>query len=112
MSGPTRLPGETAARPILPLIGDLDLGVGELDLRVAEVRLGLHHRGLGLTLLGGALVELGDRSVALAGEFGGARQLLIGVGECCLGRGELRLALVDRGFERLLLDREDDLALL
>ena len=89
----------------------LDLGVRELDLRVAEVRLGLHDGGFGLTLLGGALVQLGDRRVALAGEFGGACQLLIGVGERRLGGGELRLALVDRGFERFLLDREHDLAL-
>src|SRR6202040_4254911 len=42
--------------------------------------------------------------------FGGARQLLFGIGERRLGGGKLRLALVDGGFERFLLDRKDDLA--
>jgi hypothetical protein len=37
-------------------------------------------------------------------------QLLIGVRERRLGGGKLRLALFDRGLERLLLDRENDLA--
>ena len=89
----------------------LDFGVGELDLRVAQVRLGLHDRGLGLTLLGCSLVELGDRGIALAGKLGGALQLLIGIRERRLGGGELRFALIDRGFERLPLDREDHLVL-
>jgi hypothetical protein len=57
------------------------------------------------------VLELGDRRIALANEFGGARQLLVSIGECRLRRGELRLALVDRGFERVFLDRKDDLAL-
>jgi hypothetical protein len=35
--------------------------------------------------------------------------LLIGVDKPRLGSGELRLALVNRRFERLFLDREDDL---
>ena len=39
-------------------------------------------------------------------------QLLIGIGERGLGGGALGLALVDRGLERLRLDREDDLAFL
>ena len=38
-------------------------------------------------------------------------QLLIGIGERRLRGGELGLALVDRGLERLLLDREDHLVL-
>ena len=57
------------------------------------------------------MVELGDRRIALARELGGALQLLVGIGERRLRGSELGLALVDRGFERLLLDREDHLVL-
>ena len=105
------MPGETAGSPDPAADRRFDFGIGKLDLSIAEVRLGLHDRGLGLTLLGGALVELSDWGIALAGQLGSARQLLVGIRERRLRRGELGLALVDRGFERLLLDREDHLAL-
>ena len=36
---------------------------------------------------------------------------MIGIGECCLGSGELGLALVDRSVERLTFDCENHLAL-
>jgi hypothetical protein len=75
------------------------------------VRLGLQDRGFGLTVLRSALVELGDRGIVYLDELRSALQLLIGVRERRLGGGELRLALFDRGLERLLLDRENDLAL-
>jgi hypothetical protein len=71
------------------------------------VRLGLQDRGFGLR---SALVELGDRGIVYLDELRSALQLLIGVRERRLGGGELRLALFDRGLERLLLDRENDLA--
>ncbi len=64
-----------------------DVGIGQLDLRVAKVRLGFHNRGLGLTLFGGPLIELRNRGIALAGQLGGARELLIGIGERRLGGG-------------------------
>ena len=74
------------------------------------VRLGLQDRGFGLTVLRRALVELGDRGIVYLDELRSALQLLIGVRERRLGGGKLRLALFDRGLERLLLDRENDLA--
>jgi len=74
------------------------------------VRLGLQDRGFGLTVLRRALVELGDRGIVYLDELRSALQLLIGVRERRPGGGELRRALFDRGLERLLLDRENDLA--
>jgi hypothetical protein len=53
---------------------------------------------------------LSNWRVAFSRELTRALQLLIGVGERCLSGGELGFALVDRGFERLALDREDHLA--
>jgi hypothetical protein len=88
-----------------------DVGIGQLDLSVAKVGLGLHDRSFGLTLLGRALVELRDRRIAFTGQLGGSGQLLFGIGEGRLGGGELGLTLVDRRFERFLLDGEDHLAL-
>ncbi len=44
-------------------------------------------------------------------KLGSTRQLLVGVGERRLRSSELSLALVDRGLEGFLLDRENNLAL-
>jgi hypothetical protein len=84
--------------------------VEKLDLRIAQVSLSLHDRGLCLLRL--ALVQLRELDIAFRRKLGRTPRLLIGADKPRLGRGELRFSLVNCGFERLFLDREDDLALL
>ena len=95
-----------------PVEGGADRGVAEIDLGEIDLRLGAEHARLRLVAVGTPAVDVDRRGRLLLEQAGVAVELGLGVQELGLDRLELRLRLLQLRLVGVLLEREQQVALL